>query len=137
MVKLGKYYYINGGNHRYCHAKFLQMGKIPSDVTAYPFETETYQLFTELKNLGFTPKVKLSQKEWEIDTKDLKMFISGNEYVRQFLELYSSLMLTKWQKVKAIIFGKPPKYCCIRFPFEKDDLKSFLNYKIANTPLLT
>jgi hypothetical protein len=63
LIKLGSYYYINGGNHRYCHAKFFEMGKIPSDVTEYPFDNETFQLFTKLQEIGFTPQVKLSQKD--------------------------------------------------------------------------
>lgn len=54
VLKFGDDYYIDQGNHRLCIAKFLRLHSLLCDVIEYQFQQDDYNLYQELKSLGFT-----------------------------------------------------------------------------------
>lgn len=134
----GKYYILDG-NHRLCYAKFLKIEKVYCNVSKHKFNYEDFDLYTRLKESGFSCTYGLGEFK-DIKLGETNIYIDPKEGFEKLLEKYKSIKFSTLQMIffcprtpiDRIVFTKNEnfernlKYAKMSYCMEKKEVKDAL-----------
>ncbi len=111
-AKFGDNFFITGGNHRTCQAKFSDIEYIETFVTEHIFDQEMYGAFKFLKSENLNPEI-LSQSgkyyrfnNWVITINNQSFHFKEFNQVKFFIELYQKSKPNFYKKIYHRFFKK-------------------------------
>lgn len=129
VVEYDGKYYISGGNHRLCQAKFLEIKKVHCYVTRYRFNHEDFNLHNQLLANGFKCKYKYGNFR-NIYLGDINIHVRVKTDIAIMIKMYRSIQVNKIDLFIALwnikIGIRPSLVIC----FENNDLV-YKNLRLA------
>ena len=111
-IKYGDLFFISGGNHRTCQAKFSNLKSIKAHVVEFIFDDKMFNIFNYLKNENLKPEIEMGGggkyyrfNSWIIKLNSRKIYFKSFAAIEKFIGLYEFIipswkntLLAKWSK---------------------------------------